>query len=281
MALNLIDKTVLVTGGASGIGLAFTQLAARSGANVIVIGRNPDALSRAKAELPGIETHSVDLADRADLQRLLASLDARGVQVDVLVNNAGAGASGPFIEDDPGKLRAMLDLNIIALTDLTGWAARAMAKRGTGAIINLSAAVATRPVPGFAAYSASKAYVTNLSVALAQELKGTGVTVTAVHPPAVATSFSEAGRADIRSTWVFKLFGPLGPSPVSVAATAFRAAMKGRKVVNSGPLAWAIYRSGFIMPNVLDLPIMAALFRHRGSPANPVSDSSTLPARAM
>jgi short-subunit dehydrogenase len=119
-------------------------------------------------------------------------------------------------------------------------------------------------VPYFAAYSASKAYVTNLSIALTHELRDKGVTVTAVHPPAVATSFSEAGKADIGSTLVLKLFGPLGPSPLAVARKAFRAAGRGRASVNIGLLAGAIYRSGFILPSTLDLPIMAMLFRHRG-----------------
>jgi short-subunit dehydrogenase len=158
----------------------------------------------------------------------------------------------------------MLELNIIALTDLTHWAANHMAKRGGGQIINLSAAVASRPVPHFAAYSASKAYVTSLSIALAEELRDKRVTVTAVHPPAVATSFSESGKADIGSTLVLKLFGPLGPSPVAVARTAYRAARRGSASVSVGALAAAIYRSGFILPNALDLPIMAMLFRHRG-----------------
>jgi hypothetical protein len=269
MTFDLTDKTVLVTGGASGIGAAFAQLAVDDGARVILVGRDAAALEAAARRLDPdrVLTFAVDLTDRAALTALTERLDREGIAVDVLVNNAGSGASGPFVEDDGAKIGAMLELNIGALTSLTHWAARGMVRRGHGRIINLSAAVATRPVPFFAAYAASKAYVTNLSVALAQELKGSGVTVTAVHPPAVATRFAESGSADLKATLVLKLFGPLGPSPASVASQAYRAARKGQRVVNAGPIAWAIYRSGFILPNVLDLPIMAVLFRHRAGSA--------------
>jgi hypothetical protein len=267
MIAHLNQKTVLVTGGASGIGAAFAREAAESGARVLIAGRNKAALDATAADIDptgGVAVLAADLTDRAALKAFLARLDKDGVKVDVLVNNAGAGASGPFADDDPAKIRAMLELNVIALTDLTHWAANRMARNGGGQIINLSAAVASRPVPFFAAYSASKAYVTNLSIALTHELRGKGVTVTAVHPPAVATSFSEPGKADIGSTLVLKLFGPLGPSPLAVARKAFRAAGRGRASVNVGPLAGPIYRSGFVFPNALDLPIMATLFRHRG-----------------
>jgi short-subunit dehydrogenase len=266
MTPNLNQKTVLITGGATGIGAAFAREAHESGARVLIAGRHKATLDTTAAEIDptgGIVVLPVDLTDRAALQTLLTRLDRDGTKVDVLVNNAGAGASGPLVQDNPAKIRAMLELNVIALTYLTHWAANHMAKRGGGQIINLSAAVASRPVPHFAAYSASKAYVTNLSIALTQELRSNRVTVTAVHPPAVATSFSAAGKADIGSTLVLKLFGPLGPSPLTVARKAYLAARRGSASVNVGWLAGAIYRSGFILPNALDLPIMAMLFRHR------------------
>jgi short-subunit dehydrogenase len=135
MIAHLNQKTVLVTGGASGIGAAFAREAAESGARVLIAGRHKAALDAMAAEIDPtgrVAVLPVDLTDRAALQAFLARLDGDGVRVDVLVNNAGAGASGPMADDDPAKIRAMLELNVIALTDLTHWAAHHMAQRGGG-----------------------------------------------------------------------------------------------------------------------------------------------------
>jgi short-subunit dehydrogenase len=181
----------------------------------------------------------------------------------VLVNNAGHGLSGPFSASDWSQVDSMLELNMRALARLTHWAAERMKAAGRGAIVNVSAAVATRPVPWFAAYAASKACVTNLSQALDDELKPHGVRVSVVHPPSVRTSFADQGKADLRSTLVLKLFPRVGAATVAHAVR--RAARRQSRSVIVGPVAAIVMGTAPIMPRMLDLPFMSMLFKARGS----------------
>jgi short-subunit dehydrogenase len=209
-----------------------------------------------------VELAAVDLTDPAALESFLRSLNARGYTPDVLVNNAGQGLSGPFLESDWSQVASMLEVNMIALARLTHWAAGRMKAVGRGTIVNVSAAVATRPVPWFAAYAASKAFVTNLSQALDYELKPHGVSVSTIHPPAVRTSFAEAGKADLRSTLVLKLFPTVGAATVARAVRS--AARRRRRSVIIGPVAAIVMGTAPIMPRMLDLPFMSMLFKTRG-----------------
>jgi short-subunit dehydrogenase len=140
-----------------------------------------------------------------------------------------------------------------------------MKARGNGSIVNLSAAVATRPTPYFGAYAATKAFVTNLSLALYSELRGTGVHVAAIHPPAVRTSFSDPGKADLRSTLVLKLFPSVGP--MTVARAVMRAVRHKRRSVIVGPVAAIVMGTAPIMPRGLDLAFMTLLFKGKRAAA--------------
>jgi short-subunit dehydrogenase len=254
--------TYLITGASDGIGLETARLAVASGAAVLMVARDATKLQAAADTLTGAlrpEIAAVDLSDADALGAFIAGLDARGVVPDVLVNNAGHGASGAFADADWNKLDAMLRLNVTALARLNHWAAIRMKARGHGAIVNLSAAVATRPTPYFAAYAASKAFVTNLSLAISSELSGSGVHVAAIHPPAVRTSFSSAGKADLSSTLVLKLFPSV--SPVTVARAVMNAARRRRRSVIVGPVAGIVMGSAPIMPRGLDLAFMTLLFK--------------------
>jgi short-subunit dehydrogenase len=263
-----MTKTYLITGASDGIGLEIVRLAAASGAAVMMVARDAAKLQAAASMLPGAirpEIAAVDLTDVAALDAFLASLDARGYVPDVLVNNAGAGASGAFVETDWGKLDSMLLLNVRALARLSHWAAKGMKTRGHGSIVNLSAAVATRPTPYFGAYAATKAFVTNLSLAMSSELRGAGVHVAAIHPPAVRTSFSDAEKADLRSTLVLKLFPSVGP--VTVARAVIDAVRHKRRSVIVGPVAGIVMGTAPIMPRGLDLAFMTLLFKGRRAAA--------------
>ncbi len=210
-----------------------------------------------------MEVAAVDLTDRTASESFLRDLDARAYTPDVLINNAGQGLSGPFVDSDWHQVASVLDLNMLALARLTHWGAGRMRAVGRGTIVNLSAAVATRPVPWFAAYAASKAFVTNLSQALDYELKPHGVRVSVVHPPAVRTSFADQNKADLRSTLVLKLFPSVGAATVARAVRA--AVRRQRRSVIIGPVAAIVMGTAPIMPRVLDLPFMSLLFKARGS----------------
>jgi short-subunit dehydrogenase len=270
-----MKTTYLITGASDGIGLETARLAAQSGAAVLMVARDAARLRAAADALAGEirpEIAAVDLSDAAALEGFLAGLDARGYVPDVLVNNAGAGASGAFVESDWTKLDAMIRLNVQALARLSAWAAKGMKARGHGSIVNLSAAVATRPTPYFAAYAATKAFVTNLSLAMYSELRGAGVHVAAIHPPAVRTSFSDPAKADLRSTLVLKLFPSVGPK--TVARAVMSAVKHKRRSVIVGPVAGIVMSTAAIMPRSLDLAFMTLLFKGRRAAARPAAAPS-------
>src|SRR5437016_2780642 len=182
--------TALVTGASSGIGLEIARILAADH-DVVLAARSAAALAQLAAELGGnARVVVVDLGDASGAARLAAEVP----HVDVLVNNAGVGDFGEFASASPEKLDHMIELNVGSLTRLCRAYLPRMLQRGSGRILNVASTAAFQPGPLMAVYYASKAYVLSFSEALAEETRGTGVTVTALCPGPTASGF-QAGAA--------------------------------------------------------------------------------------
>lgn len=217
--------TALVTGASSGIGLEIARILARDH-DVVLAARNADKLEALAAELGGARVIAVDLAEPAGAAKLTAEVAA----VDVLINNAGFGDFGPFADASPEKLDEMVELNVGALTRLTRAYLPGMLERGSGRVMNVASTAAFQPGPLMAVYYATKAYVLSFSEALAEETRGTGVTVTALCPGPTASGF-QAG-AEMESSRLVK--GRKLPSAASVAAYGVTRMNKGDVVAVPG-----------------------------------------------
>jgi short-subunit dehydrogenase len=243
----------LVTGASLGIGLALAQRLAQEGMDLVLVARTAaklEALARElKAKHPGLEAHVVaaDLGAPGAAAALEAELARRGLAVDVLVNNAGYGLYGEFTTLDDADATGMLQLNMIALTELTRRLARAMQKRGTGGrILNVASTAAFQPGPLMAEYYATKAYVLSLSEALANELERDGITVTALCPGPVHTGFqARSGMAGSR------LLSLAAATPEHVADAGVRGLVAGRAVVIPGLLNWILAESVRVTPRAM------------------------------
>jgi uncharacterized protein len=189
----------LVTGASSGIGAAFARALRARGHPLVLVARRADRLAALCAELGGDAAAlavPLDLAAPDAGARLERTLAERGLAVDLLVNNAGMGHTGRFLEQPPEKLAAMLDLNVRALLDLTRRFVPPMVARGSGAVINVVSTSAFQPVPYLAVYAASKVFVLSFTEALAYELAGTGVKVQALCPGLTESEFHQTAGTD-------------------------------------------------------------------------------------
>jgi hypothetical protein len=227
--------TALVTGASGGIGLELARLFARDGHDLILVARGQDRLAAIAQELE--EEHGVqagvlaaDLADPATPAAIHGELEREGVAIDALVNNAGFGLCGGFAELDERAQMEMLQVNVIALTQLTRLFLPAMLERGAGGILNVASTAAFQPGPFMAVYYASKAYVLSFSEALWSELEGTGVTVTALCPGPTATGFQS--RAGIEKSRLVRSLRPMDAA--GVAREGYKAFRGGRRVALPG-----------------------------------------------
>ncbi len=232
-----MSRMALITGASAGIGRELARCFAADGWDVVLVARREDKLRELAAELEttyqvGTRVEVCDLSNPSAPRQLIDRLQADGIALDVLVNNAGFGHSGAFVENDPDRLAAMLQLNMVALTLLTRLVLPGMVERRRGRILNVASTAAFQPGPHFAAYCATKAYVLSFSEAIAAELSGTGVTVTCLCPGATTTEF--AREADMENSAVFKKgLVPMGKAE-EVAREGYQACMRGRRVIITG-----------------------------------------------
>ena len=198
-----IGKSALVTGASAGLGEEFArQLADRGATHLILTARRADRLEDVRKRLIAahsnlrVDTLIADLASESGVTSLISELNQRRLFPEILINNAGFGDLGTFETSDPAKIEAMLAVNIIALTRLTRWALPAMLAKKSGWICNVGSTAGLIPLPTFAVYAATKAYVNSFSEALRIELHGSGVHVTALCPGPVETEFGQVASRE-------------------------------------------------------------------------------------
>jgi short-subunit dehydrogenase len=194
--MKLQGCTALITGASAGIGREFARQLAPEAKTIVLVARRLDQLEQLRDELTGhypklsVHVRAVDLSEEEHISALIEWLDTEKISIDLLINNAGLGDIGPFVMSDPQQVRQIILVNILALTSLTRRLLPGMKTRGSGGILNVSSSAGFLPIPGFAVYAASKAYVTSFSEGLRAEVVGSGVNVTALCPGPVETEFT-------------------------------------------------------------------------------------------
>ena len=227
---SMEGRTALVTGASSGIGEALAREHARHGGALVLAARRRERLEALAEELRAqdgteVTVMTTDLANPGATRKLFDDCERAELQIDVLINNAGFGGHGRFLDRDLDDDRRMMQLNMVALTELCHLFMPGMVERGWGRVLNVGSTAGFLPGPLQAVYCASKAYVNSFSQALAQELKGTGVHVTVLCPGPVKTEFVQA--ADLEGLEAFKR----APGPQGVAKKGYAAMRRGELLV--------------------------------------------------
>ena len=190
----------LITGASAGLGREFARQLAPRARGLVLVARRGDRLNELRDEMlrrdPNLIVHVrvVDLCNQSQIDQLAKWLDQEKIDIDLLINNAGLGDVGPFATSDPPRNHEMLLVNVVALTALTRKLIPPMIAQKRGAILNVSSSAGFLPIPTFAVYAATKAYVTSFSEALHAELRGIGISVTTLCPGPVRTEFQSVAQ---------------------------------------------------------------------------------------
>jgi len=252
------DTTALVTGASSGIGVELARGLAKRGHGVVLVARRKERLEELASELSklhGVRAEAVacDLGDAAARAQLPAQVEALGLTVEVLVNNAGYGSGGRFTDLDLESEVAMVRVNCEAVVDLCGRYAPQMAQRGRGAILNTASTVSFQPVVRQATYSASKAMVRSFTEALHEELRAKGVSVTALCPGPVKTEFVEVAKME---TVAEESPSFIWTTPEFVAEAGLAGLERNRRIVIPGAANRAGAITGSYLPHAVLLRAM-------------------------
>jgi uncharacterized protein len=254
-------RLALITGASGGIGEAFARVLAEDNCDLILVSRKDSELNRVRGLIAAkfakrqISVVALDLSEADASARLIEDLRERQLSPDVLINSAGYGLYGRTVELPLDQQIGIVDLNIRALTDLTLRLLPAMVARKSGGIINVASTAAFMPGPYMSLYYASKAYVLSFSEALAAELEGSGVTVTALCPGPVPTGFQE--RAQMQSIRFMRHLSSL--SAYDVALAGWEGFKQHRRIIIPGTLNKASAYAGRYVPHWLVVPLMKIL----------------------
>jgi short-subunit dehydrogenase len=256
------DHTCVVTGASSGIGREIARLLAARGLGVTLVARREDRLRTLADELVAshgtrAEVLAADLTDEASRDGIATELAARGLAVDVLVNNAGFSTVGAVAASTPAREIAMVRTNVEAVVHLCSLFVPAMVAAGAGAILNVASTAAFQPLPGQAGYGASKSFVLSYSQALRTEVRPRGVSVTVLCPGPVETEFGEAAGFSTEDLAEAPLPQIMWVPATEVAAAAVDGLDKGRAVVIPGTANRVSAAAAYLTPRRLLLPILA------------------------
>lgn len=198
--MNIDNCSTLITGASAGIGREFARQLAGRARTIVLVARREQRLNELREELRNrntqlqVHTRVVDLCDKTQVDELVQWLEQNRIEIDFLINNAGLGDYGSTATSDPERDDRIIQVNVTALTLLTRRLLPQMIAKKHGAILNVSSSAGFLPIPGMAIYAATKAYVNSFSEALRAELRGSGVTVTALCPGPVHTEFGDVAK---------------------------------------------------------------------------------------
>lgn len=259
-------QTALITGASMGLGLDYARLCAERGMDLVLVARSRDKLEALAAELRvkhGISAYAVpcDLDRREAPREIFSAVEALGLTIDVLINNAGFGHDAPFVDAPLERELSMVHVNIESLVALTHLFANGMVDRGRGRILLVASVAGFQTVPGLAVYCGTKAFVLAFGEALAYELRGSGVTVTTHCPGATETEFARTAGNDDAPIFRAKA---LVASSSSCASDGFAAMERGAGLRVHGFVNWLTSVGVGWLPRALLLPISAAMGGYRG-----------------
>lgn len=262
--MNISRKTALVTGGAGGIGFELCKLIAEEGYKLVIVDVNEAGMNRAAKELDEcfgtkVTTIVKDLSNDDAAKEICDELDLRGLKIDLLVNNAGYGLQGAFVDLSLRDQLKMIQVNVSTVVALTGYLLPQMLRRGNGAILNVASIASFQAGPYMAAYYASKAFVLSFSEALAKELEHSGVTVTSLCPPPTNTGFAYRANAENAIAFVPGIM----MNPQVVAKEGLKGLKAKRFIVLPGIGNQFVIAASRFLPRMIPIAVAGALNKER------------------
>jgi short-subunit dehydrogenase len=250
----------LVTGASAGIGAVLAREAANDGHDVVLVARRREPMEALAAELKStgaeITVIPADLGRPGAAAALMKTVEQRGLAIDTLINNAGLGDTGRFDQENPERIFSMLQVNIIALTELTRLVLPQMVARKRGKVMLVASVAAFQPGPGMSVYYATKSYVLSFGRAIAHELRGTGVTITTLCPGATTSEFAQVAN---QGSAIFE--GPMVMTAAEVARQGYAALKAGRPQIITGLVNRIIAMSTRVTPMAILLMVAGHINR--------------------
>lgn len=267
-------KTALITGGGSGIGREFCRCFHAAGYTLVVVSLLADELANLKKELDArssgqeVIVYQVDLSTPEAAPAVVRFCDENNLHVDVLVNNAGFGLASRIIDQPLSRLIQMLGLNVVTTTALCHTFGGKMRERGSGMILNVASTISFQPLPFWAVYAGSKAYVSSFTQALASELRPFGISVSCLYPGTTRTQFLDtAGIHSSRQWWsVGSMIHRAAMDPATVARIGFAGLMHGKRRIIPGLVNKAHFLFIKLIPNPLILFVVHTVMRRYRNP---------------